>query len=302
MNKRAAITLIELLVVLAIIAVLIGLMLSAVQQVRQSAARIQCAHQLRQMGLACHNYHDAVGTFPPGYAAWRSADPLATSPGWGWASFLLPYLEQDALYQQIDFTQPIEAPVNAARLTAIRLFLCPSDPQVPLTFSITDSSGRTVTEAAPTSYAVCYGSGELDEVPGPKEGIFYRNSRIRLTDVTDGTSTTIMAGDRHWSHAMASWTGAVNRGIIRGGPLNVWRSSPEAAYPAPNFCCVQANGINVVHDCDGSLDEFFSWHPGGVNVLFADGGVHFLHQQINLDVLQALGTRAGGEVVNEADY
>ena len=302
MTKRGAMTLLELVVVLAISAILIGFLLSAVQMARRSAARIQCAYQLRQMGLACHTYHDTVGTFPPGYSAWTSADPLATAPGWGWASFLLPYLDQDTLYVQIYFARPIEDPVNTARLTPIRLFICPSDPRVPLAFSITDSSGRPVTEAAPISYAACYGSGELDEVPGPKEGVFYRNSRIRLTDITDGTSTTILIGDRHWSHAMASWTGAVNRGIVRGGPLNAWRNSPEAAYPAPNFCCVQANGINVVRDCDGSLDEFFSWHTGGVNMLFADGGVRFLRQQINMDVLEALGTRAGGEVVNEADY
>jgi prepilin-type N-terminal cleavage/methylation domain-containing protein/prepilin-type processing-associated H-X9-DG protein len=302
MNKRSALTLPELLVVLAILAVLLGLLLTAIQKVRLTAARLQCASQLRQIGLACHAYHDAVGTFPPGYSARHCADPLGTHPGWGWASFLLPYLEQDSLFRQINFRHAIEHPQNEARSTVVKLFLCPSEPQTPVPFTIADAAGRAITEAASTSYAACYGSGELDEIPGPKEGVFYRNSRLRLTDILDGTSTTILIGDRAWSHAMAPWAGAVNRGIVRGGPLNGWRHSPEAAYPAPNFCCVQANAINSVTDPDGSLDEFFSWHPGGVNVLFGDGGVRFVHQQINSAVLMALGTRAGGEVVSESDY
>jgi prepilin-type N-terminal cleavage/methylation domain-containing protein/prepilin-type processing-associated H-X9-DG protein len=302
MNKRAAMTLTELLVSLAIIAVLIALLLPAVQKVRDASARAACANQLRQIGLACHACHDATGAFPPGYSAWPSVDPLHTSPGWGWAAFLLPYLEQGPLFRQIDFNRPIEDPSNTARETVVRLFLCPSDPGVPDTFVIADAAGRDVIRAAPTSYAACYGSGELDEVPGPTEGVFYRNSRIRLTDVTDGTGTTILIGDRAWSHAMAPWAGAVCRGIVRGGPLNAWRTSPEAAYPAPNFPCVQGNYINSTADADGSLDEFFGQHAGGVNMLFADGGVRFLHQAIDRVVLMALATRAGGEVVDPAEY
>jgi prepilin-type N-terminal cleavage/methylation domain-containing protein/prepilin-type processing-associated H-X9-DG protein len=302
MKKRGAMTLLELVVVLAIVGILIGLLLPAVQRVRASAARIQCASQLRQIGLACHAYHDTRGSFPPGYYAHRCADPLGTHPGWGWAAYLLPFLEQDDLFRRLDFRHSIEHPTNTPRLTVVPVFLCPSEPQTPIPFSITNAAGHVITEAAPISYAACYGSGELDEVPGPKEGVFYRNSRIRLTDITDGTSTTILIGDRSWSHAMAPWAGAVNRGIVRGGPLNAWRLSPDAAYPAPNFPCVQANAINVVSDPDGSLDEFFGWHQGGVNMLFGDGGVRFVHTQINPAVLMALGTRAGGEVVNETEY
>jgi prepilin-type N-terminal cleavage/methylation domain-containing protein/prepilin-type processing-associated H-X9-DG protein len=302
MSKRAAMTLIELLVVMAIIAILLGLLLPVIQRARESAQRTLCANQLRQIGLACHGYHDVHGAFPPGYIACPNPDPLATDPGWGWAAFLLPHLEQDPLYQQLLFSDPIEQPANAARLTELRLFICPSDSGVPASFPITDATGAYITDAAPTSYAACYGSGELDEVPGPSEGIFYRNSHVRLTDIKDGTSTTLMIGDRAWSHAMAPWAGAVNGGTVRGGPRNAWRYFPDAVYPAPNFTCVQANHINATQDPDGSLDELFSEHAGGVNVVFADGAVHFLHQQINTAVLAALGTRAGGEVVNEADY
>jgi prepilin-type processing-associated H-X9-DG protein len=295
-------TLIETLVVVAIIVILIGLLLPAIQTIRQTSQRAQCANQLRQIGLACHAYHDAFGTLPPGYCAEPSADPLATSPGWGWASHLLPYLDQSELSQQLDLTQAIEVAANGARLNVVSIFLCPADSPLPLSFSITDVNGREVADAAPISYAGCYGSAELDEIPGPKEGVFYRNSQIRLSDITDGTSTTIMIGDRAWSHAMAPWAGAVNGGIVRGGPRNAWRFSADAAYPAPNFCCVQANAINSTNDPDGSLDEFFSQHSGGVNIVFADGGARFVHQDIHPAVLLALGTRAGGEVVSEADY
>jgi prepilin-type N-terminal cleavage/methylation domain-containing protein/prepilin-type processing-associated H-X9-DG protein len=302
MKQRNAMTLIEVLVVLAILASLFGLFLGALQRVRDVAARAQCASQLRQLGLACLLYHDAHRVFPPGYRDCRCTDPMMTSPGWGWATQMLPYLEQQALFDRILFHHPIEDPRNEARRIRVGIYLCPADANVPLTFPITNAAGQLITEAAPISYAACLGSGELDEIPGPKEGVFYRNSHIRIGDITDGTSSTILLGDRAWSHAMAPWAGAVNGGIVRGGPRNPWRNSPEAAYPAPNFCCVQANAINKAKDPDGSLDEFFSGHWGGVNLLFADGGVRFVHQEINPIVLMALGTRAGGEVVNEADY
>jgi len=302
MKKRTGMTLIELLVVLAIMVVLLGILLPAVQKVREASRRSQCAHQLAQISLACHTYHDNTGSFPPGYMAFSGIDATATTPGWGWASFLLPYVEQEVLYRQVIFARPIEDPLNVARLTAISIFLCPSDPNVPAAFPITNVAGRLITEAAPISYAACLGSGEPDESPGPKEGVFYRNSKVRLTDITDGTSTTIMIGDRAWSHAMAPWSGAVNGGIVRAGPLNAQRSSPAAVDPAPNFPCVESNSINGTACSDGSLDQFFSQHLGGVNMAFADGGVRFLHQQISRAVLAALGKRAGGEVVDETDY
>src|SRR5438046_761770 len=121
--QRAAFTLIELLVVLAILAILVGLLLPAVQKVREAAARTQCANNLKQLGLACHNYHAANGTLPPGYAA--TANYPDTAPGWGWAAFLLPYLEQDALYRRIDFRQPVQS--QAVIQNMVKGFICPSD-------------------------------------------------------------------------------------------------------------------------------------------------------------------------------
>src|SRR5215469_13761335 len=122
-SQRIAFTLIELLVVIAIIAVLIGLLLPAVQKVREAAARTQCINNLKQMGVACHHYHDALKTLPSGYIA-TAAYP-DTTPGWGWAALLLPYIEQDTLYRQIDLNQPVQN--SAAPRAIVKLYLCPSD-------------------------------------------------------------------------------------------------------------------------------------------------------------------------------
>jgi prepilin-type processing-associated H-X9-DG protein len=303
MKKRTALTLVEVMVVIAIIVVLLALLLPAVQNARESANRTACSNNLRQIGLACHLHHHYWGSFPSGYHAWPSADPLATEPGWGWAMHLLPYVEQQDVHALGHCYRPIEDPVNRLICrTAVSLFQCPSDPGLPPSFPITNAAGRLLVEAAPTSYAACHGSGELDQIPGPTEGVFYRNSRIRLTDITDGASTTIMFGDRAWSHAMAPWVGAVSGGLVRRGPRNSPQLNPKGAYPAPNFCVVQANHINHSNDPDGSLDEFYSEHPGGVNIVFADGSLRFLTNGIDEAVLKALGTRAGGEVVGGLDY
>jgi prepilin-type N-terminal cleavage/methylation domain-containing protein/prepilin-type processing-associated H-X9-DG protein len=302
MKPRSGLTLIELLIVLVILAVLAGLLLSGIQMAREAASRARCANNLKEIGLACHAYHDAAGSFPPGYRACHHPNPMATSPGWGWATYLLPYLEQQALFQQIDHHLPIENPVNGARETRVPVYLCPSDPGVPAVFPIADAAGNVITQAAPISYAACLGGGELDEIPGPKEGVFYRDSRVRIADITDGTSSTLLIGERAWSHAMAPWAGAVNQAVLLGGPSNPWRTSPQAVYPSANFPLVQAKSINDAADSDGALDDYYSQHPGGCNMLFADGSVRFLRQRADSAVLFALGTRAGGEVVDPSDY
>ncbi len=149
---RKAFTLLELVVVLAIIAVLVGLLLPAVINVRAAVTRLRCQNNLKQIGLACHAYHDAYGAFPPGYTAWPSRDSSVTSPGWGWASRLLPFVEQEAVYNRIHFDLPIENPLNAeARNTPIQVFICPADTDVPAMFNVDSASGQTIAEAAPSA-------------------------------------------------------------------------------------------------------------------------------------------------------
>src|SRR5262249_33119987 len=199
-------TLIELLVVIAIIAILIGLLVPAVQKVRESASRMECTNNLKQIGLACHNYHDVNKRLPPGYYA-TAPYPL-TTPGWGWAAFLLPFLEQDNVYRQINFNLPVES--QPIIQTSLKVFLCPSDSPPPGAFPVVNVTLTTLCQAAPSSYAATVGSdaSEIDDVTG--NGVFYRNSRTRLTDITDGTGQTVFIGDRAWADSKGIWAGAPN--------------------------------------------------------------------------------------------
>jgi prepilin-type N-terminal cleavage/methylation domain-containing protein/prepilin-type processing-associated H-X9-DG protein len=298
-RHRQGFTLIELLVVIAIIAVLIGLLLPAVQKVREAANRLQCVNNLKQIGLACHNYHDVRGSFPPGYSA--TASYPDTAPGWGWGAYLLPYLEQDNLYRQIDFNQPIQK--SSVGPTVLKHYLCPSDVVPSVAFPVTNVTGSPVALVAPCSYAASVGddSSEADDPTG--NGVFYRNSRTRIADITDGTSNTTILGDRAWSQVLGTWAGAPSGGITRAGAQNPW---PNATASAAVLLQAHNNWINIRTDADGGLDDFTSNHPGGANLLFADGSVHFLHS-ITSDGAErrafwALGTRAGGEPAGGLDY
>jgi prepilin-type processing-associated H-X9-DG protein/prepilin-type N-terminal cleavage/methylation domain-containing protein len=302
---RSAFTLIELLVVIGIIAILMGLLLPAVQKVREAAARTQCANNLKQIGLALHSYHDSWKVLPPGYAASLpySNGETDSAPGWGWASFILPLLEQNNLATQFNFNQPVQ---NSPGIqTMVPLFLCPSDIAPTGALVVPSAFGSPVALAAPSSYAACCGGDESDTADPSGLGVFYRNSRTRLTDITDGTSQTIMVGERACAYAGGIWAGAISGGVITRGPFNT--NPGTSTGSAPCLVLAHCHLINTANDTDGGLDDFSSRHPSGANILFADGSVHFLrsvpsdnpdgsYTQDSL-TFQALGTRAKGDVV-----
>ncbi|HMF19193.1 MAG TPA: DUF1559 domain-containing protein, partial [Gemmataceae bacterium] len=272
----------------------------------------QCVNQLKQIGLGLHNYHDGKHAFPPGYlASGPYSDGFTdTGPGWGWAAFLLPYIEQDNVFRQININLPVQS--SPAAVQTISVFLCPADTYPVGTFALPDAFGNTIMMAAPSSYAACAG-GDESETDGPTgRGIFYRNSRTRMIDIKDGTSSTILVGERAWSFANGIWAGAVPGAVCLRGQQNPCPGVAAAWSPAATLVLAHSHLNNTTTDTDGGLDDFSSRHFGGSNFLFADGHVSFLRSipSDNPDgsftsdsiAFQALGTRSGGEVIQDLDY
>ncbi len=300
-RHRLALTLIELLVVLGILGVLLGLLLVGVQRARETANLAICQNNLRQMGLALQSYHQREGCFPPGYQCKVQTDLNVTSPGWGWASFLLDDLEEVNLANQINPTRPVEDPANlAVRTRVLKHFVCPSDRETGV-FTIYDTNNEPLAEAATNSYAACFGivlfvTGELDM----GDGIFFRNSEVRIADITDGTSNTIALGERASLFVQSPWLGAVSKGTSRITDSAPTGNLAVGAYAA---CQVLAQiGVHQLNSSYSAADDFFSPHSGFVYFLFADGSVHALSSNTPLKVLQALVTRAQGEKVNLAGW
>jgi prepilin-type N-terminal cleavage/methylation domain-containing protein/prepilin-type processing-associated H-X9-DG protein len=327
---RRAFTLIELLVVIAIIAVLIGLLLPAVQKVRSAADRLKCTNNLKQIALALHSYHDSNNAFPSGYVDGNtnasSTPDNDVGPGWGWATFILPYIEQDNVYRQINLKLPIGTGANAQiSQQAILVYQCPSDSlQDP--FDVYDSTFTSpIATVAHSNYVGCNGweecfwnSGGVGDPAGSDglsggygsagNGFFWRNSHVRIGDVLDGMSNTIMVGERSSNHSPSTWTGAVT-----GGRCPAWMAGqapysppPGPAYDNADFdeALTLAHG-NATHlpSADFPIfdpDTFYSMHtPKGANFAFGDGSVHFLTSSISGTTYQYLCTIAGGEIAND---
>ncbi len=291
-NRRSAFTLIELLVVIAIIGILIALLLPAVQKVREAANRMACQNNLKQIGLALHNYHDANGGFPPA--------KVTTPTTHSWVPLILPYLEQDNLFRQYRLdTNWDDAATNdqdpgGVNQTQLKVLLCPSAPA-----GRVGSRGRGLTDYAAINQ-VTRTNPFLAMVPASDPhwvGVLGLNVSRRITDIQDGSSNTIMVAEDAGKNQL--WE--MGHFVKDGGPTGAWANPGTsiavsgfnpATGTSPGSCAVNCTNSN----------EVYSFHPGGANTLFADGSVHFLKAGVTIDTLVALITRNGGETVSTDDF
>lgn len=330
--ERIGFTLVELLVVIAIIGILIGMLLPAVQQVREAARRTACKNNMKQLGIALHNYESAFKRFPPGYAFIRGDDfaaqtglPMsggaaeANHLGHAWGTFILPFLELQNLYDIVDIERPVFDSVNlVARETELDVFLCPSDPYSKNSFVVRDESTNPFEQYAAASYCANWGPASgvletpgnaaddinLDATPDDSEGPFFRNSRTEFRDISDGTSNTLAIGERH------------------NGPIEDSGGNPIGVAPHPNF---ENAWFAAVRDVDAPDDDHGHMvlfdaefgpnnppnsgagadrgvaapHAGLAQFVFMDGSVHTIPESIDLSIYRSLSSMRGGEVIDE---
>jgi len=282
-------TLIELLAVICLIVVLTALMLPAVQHSRDAARIAQCKNNLKQFGLAFHNYHDTFLTFPPG---WTQHHPQpGPQPRYGWSVFVLPFAEQAPLFERLDFQTQRAEPLELFQ-TRIPMFRCPEDPSA----DVNSQRGNFGTLNYSANFGPVAPPRWLDNglpefwpgaLPTPlkTDGLAFLNSRIAIRDITDGTSNTFLAGERSATSGAAIWMG------VRGNEFE----TDQVTACAPG------------HEINASEAGFSSRHIGGTHFLMCDGAVRFVNERIpsgpgvgqQMSMYQRLSHRSDGQVVSD---
>lgn len=289
---RRAFTLIEVLVVIAIIGLLVALLLPAVQSSREASRRLQCTNNLKQVGLALLNYETSHKHFPPGYVSQFDSSGNDTGPGWGWASMILPQMEEAAIHNVIHFDLAIEHPNNGVRVAVIPSYLCPTE-NLRQVWQAKRLDGTPICEVAESNYVAMFGTTE----PGVDgDGMFFRNSKIAMRDITDGSSKTIAAGERTHQLGRATWVGSVTNAVLFAEDDNTQAQAvPEVGA---GMCLGHAGEGIGPGGTGGDVNQFYSLHGEGANFLFADGHVSFLLSSMDYPIYLALATRAGGEAIS----
>ncbi len=306
MRARRGFTLVELLVVIAIIGILVALLLPAIQMAREAARRSSCSNNLKQIGLGLHMYHDTFGRLPAG---WQGRDPDGNrnadwlgQPGWGWAAAILPYVEQGSVYEStIQFELPITEHENqVARATVVKLYRCPSDIGDDWFVLHADDHSHVSSLAAQgahdhelgeyvlatANYIGVFGMHDPHDVyegNQQADGSFVHNRYFSFRDFLDGTSETLIVGERDSRLSYSTWVGAVHGG--EHGPARV---VGVAKYPP-----------NSDYNVEAAVHNFSSLHPAGTQFVAADGSVKLITETIDQRVYHALCTRAGHEVVGD---
>jgi prepilin-type N-terminal cleavage/methylation domain-containing protein/prepilin-type processing-associated H-X9-DG protein len=322
-HRRRGFTLVELLVVIAIIGTLVGLLLPAVQSARESARRSRCQNNLKQLGLAMHNYHSARNRLPPGYML--VPDPALVNPWghrflqqrFGWGMLLLPYLEESAIYDQHaaaladpSGNMPAPSATNGLRSRPV-VFVCPSD-DLPV------ATLWSVRNYGSSNYVGCY--GRMNEMAGQNvgnfdsaTGVLHATSKVAFKDVTDGTSQTIMLGEvsskeRHFGVAIAATNNCPGfiGGIWAGVPFELKYDGMVLRDTHPNHPInsrLSDTQLDSSNGGRGDHDGFGSRHPGGAMFVFCDGSTRFLSENIDSSstpgTYQRLGDKADGLSVGD---
>lgn len=306
-TPRRGFTLIELLVVIAIIAILIALLLPAVQQAREAARRSQCKNNFKQIGLATHNYHDTFRIFPSGLLIWNTPPGQQNPPQFRSVSLfaqMLSQIDQGALANQWDSTEPRNNVTSGRTAVVLQVLVCPSDilsPPVATVFPMFNPAGE---KFAMTSYGGSGGIQSYHPNRGTLDGIFFRNSAVRIAEVTDGLSSTLLFGERfHRDDQYDANAGTFNR-------MNSWGLwAPTSGLPGVgdvtlgtlipiNYRHPAGQAVNATFE-DRRITAFGSGHVGGAQFTLADGSARFISENISLTILQQLSTRFKGEVVGD---